>query len=209
MEYDLKPLSVSSELLHWEDSPIYYPAMVRIITPMDGENAFFYAILNAFYFPYREGILFNQQISQRQLVNMFRQELITSLNVPVHNGNENDTYLSIIGNGYYLKNSPDPTDLERQLKSNTSISYIVREHVSNVVNKDIYIIDASTQDIHVSPSDLQLLYKQRVSIFILKLSHHYELLGCRKPNGDFQTSFMPDHPWVKKIYTLINRRLCS
>lgn len=207
-EPNMVPLDCPFELIEWAKSPVYVPNMVRILTHMDTGSSLVHAVLNAFYIPYREGKLFGQDISQVELVHLFRRELALMLLKTMPN--KSITYVEELGNGSWVNmESTDINTLSTQLMSNTDFDPVMIEHLSNVTNTDIYIIDAEHQDLDRSPFDLETRYKMRSSIVILKLHSHYELVGLRLNSGEFITLFSHKHHWINSMYNRLAERMCS
>ena len=206
-QYIVEPLETAFELLKWSSSPIYVNNLVRLRTHMDQRSALAHAVLNAIYIPYREGELYGQEISQVELVHMFRRELAIMLLEKVPDTDK--LYVELIGKGAWLQMiSTDVEVLKSQLENPTiEFTSVMIEHVSNVLNKDIYIIDSETQDVVLLSGDLELMCQKRSSIVLLRMRKHYELLAIRTSSGDYISHFSPDHPWIETLYDRLAERV--
>ena len=65
----------------------------------------------------------------------------------------------------------------KELDSDRPVDNAYNEFISDQLNKDIYILDAVTQDVYMTGSDDNVLYKDRPSIVLMYLPGHYELVG--------------------------------
>jgi hypothetical protein len=201
----IRPLERSFEVLNWT-SHVAWTDMCRIMTHMDPGSSLIHATLNAFCLPYRDGLLYNQEISQIEFAHVFRKELAYSLSSDSGDGRE---YVELLGNGSWISmTSTDMDVLSDQLKTPShEFDSVMIEHLSNVIEKDIFIIDAETEDIVIDSVELSTRYKNRLSIVILKVKEHYELLCLRRFCGEFITHFDPEHEWIKKLKTIINSKM--
>ena len=203
----ISPLEHPFEVLDWESSPIWISNMVRLLTHMDIGSSLVHATINAFYIPYRKGLLFGQNISQVEMVHVFRNELAVSLlkNVP----GRDTTYVEELGNGTWVSMfSTNIENLIYQLRTPTfDFDSVMIEHLSNVIDKDIYVISAELQDIDSTSIDMCTRYKKRPSIVVLQLKKHYELMGIRLPGGEFITIFSPSHPWIQSLNIRLGNRM--
>ncbi|HLX54829.1 MAG TPA: hypothetical protein VKR58_12850, partial [Aquella sp.] len=98
----------------------------------------------------------------------------------------------------YSKGMPAFTlvNLQKLLNSNEYVDNRFNEFVSNVFNKDIYIINYSTQDLYITGKDDDILYKNRDSIVLIWYrENHYDLLGIIE-NNKLRTLFDTNHPFI-------------
>lgn len=80
------------------------------------------------------------------------------------------------------------------------------EYVSNVFGIDIYIMSDTTRNIYLLGANCDLIYKFRPSVVLMNLNNiHYETVGRVNNNGDIQTLFAPDDPWIRKLHS----KLCD
>ena len=91
--------------------------------------------------------------------------------------------------------------MKDELASDRPVDNAYNEFISNILNKDIYILDVMKKDIYVTGKDLDILYKGRESIVLLYIPGHYELVGIRNNNNDIKTLFDSDHPFIQSIQT--------
>ncbi len=96
--------------------------------------------------------------------------------------------------------------MQKELDSSASVSNIYNEFISDQLDKDIYILDAVKQDVYMTGTDHDLLYKDRTSIVILYMPGHYELVGVI--NDDYiETTFKPDHPLIQLLQERMSQLL--
>lgn len=180
-----------------------YPGMVRIRTGEDG-SCFFHAILQCFFQPYRSEMLDGKPISRSQITTNFRQDLADSLSKPA-DGISGPTHYDKLANGrlrsYVEDNMPEYTieNMEKELRSRSAVGQLYHEYLSEMVRKDIYILDGHLQDITIyGPDAEKLLYKNRESIVLLFKDGHYESVGV-KENGIIITHFKVTNEFIKFI----------
>lgn len=194
-------LSSETQSLVWTNSPFTYPGMVRIATPGDG-SCFFHGIAKAYSVPYKLGVLDGVPIDRGQFIRNLRRDLSLKLAEPASNGK---TYYELLGKGEVAKlGKEDPTyslkNLQSLLDSNRQVGYEFLEFVSNILNKDIYVLSEPHRDVYITgdTSETSTLYRGRPSIVLLSLGNHFELVGIREPAG-IRTLFPPNHPFITAI----------
>ena len=196
------------EYLNWDGDYSNWD-LVRFGVPLDG-NCFFHAVCQAFFKPYITEMINGKPISRLDLVKKLREELSEKLSQPVK-GNSGPTFYDLLNGGNtreFSKSVPKYTltAMQKLLNSNSPIGYGYIEYISNQLNKDIYILDASTQDIYVYVNDeYNLTFKNRNSIVLLYISGHYELIGLKNKNY-FDTHFSPNHPLIIFLKSRIKPR---
>lgn len=183
--------------LNWQGD-FKYPNMVRIRTIADG-SCYFHAIIKAIFKPYVVGYLDGQPLNRYEFIKELRKDLADHL----------DYHYDNLARGSFKKDSEHMKELSLEsmkniLKSNTEpVNELFDEYISNILDKDIYVLDAKTQDVYMHPDrNSGLLYKNRKSVVILDLHGHYELVGLSN-SGVIRTHFMPNDPFI--LY--IKRRL--
>lgn len=189
--------------LNWTRSNFNYPNIVRIGTIGDG-SCFFHAVVKAFYTPYKIGILNGIPIDKRAFIQNLRKDLAIKLVQKVDPLNKNSPrYYDLLGRGKlkeFSKEMPEYTieNMQRVLNSNLPVDNSFNEFVSNLLNKDIYLLDYLNKDVYITGKDDDILYKGRDSIVILVMPGHYELIGLMTVNG-IQTLFPSDHTLIQVI----------
>ncbi len=193
--------------------------ILRFKTPGDG-SCFFHSIINAFYIPYR---LRSQP--RHLIVRQFRIALATKLTSRIKS-KDNKTYYQVLSDGQLpilAKNLPEYSleNLQKQLLTINSwvTGYFYQEYISDLLDKDIYILDNATQDVVLThKSDKDMLYKGRNSIVIIFLDGHYELVGIREGGSPkagncsnpeipiFRTHFPYDHPFIQLLSSCIDNK---
>lgn len=186
--------------------------LVRFATPGDG-NCLFHAILNSFFVPYHEEKLEGVNISRQQIVTTFRQELSEKLSSPINDSPNAITYYDSLNEGHTQKFSQDVAEfslsyMKQQLNSYFPIGYGYMEFIGNILNKDIYILEAIRADIYIT-DDLHLTIKgNRPSIVLYYINGHYELIGIRD-EATFHTHFSPEHNFIKFLYERVTKYINS
>lgn len=172
---------------------IHYPNLVKISIIGDG-SCFFHSVLRSFNKTYMSSGYMERQRMARDVRRLLAKSLI-----------EKDPFT---GKLYYeslskgkLKEFGEnwkPASLNmmfRELMSSSPVDNKYHELISEKLCKDIYFIDLVKGDLYVTSSDIDLLYKNRNSIFILVTPGHYDLMGIEE-NGKINTYFSPRHPFV-------------
>jgi hypothetical protein len=183
--------------------------LVRFSTPTDG-SCLFHAIANSFFTPYHTSMLNGKCISRKTIVKSLRSELSDLLDSSDPNNIENVTYYNTINSGNTLKFSNIVPEFEleymqNELKSDSYIGYGYMEFIGNILNKDIYILEATRHDIYAS-DELNLTIKgNRDSIILYYIEGHYELVGLKNKNGSFNTHFSHKHSLIQCLY----KRVCE
>jgi len=200
----MRPLrSREFEKIKWTQN-ITYPGLIRIRTDADG-SCFFHAIAKAYFKPYITGKTKDgKPIDRKKFVRSLRKDLSKMLANKVDPKNpDSKTWYETVANGEWPRISEKMEEyslksMQKELDSNASVSNIYNEFISDQLNKDIYILDGIKQDVYMTGTDEKLLYKDRLSIVILYLPGHYELVGVEE-NGYIQTSFESNSGLIKMI----------
>ena len=189
--------------LNWTRGGFNYPNLVRIGTIGDG-SCFFHAIVKAFYTPYKLGVLNGVPIDKRAFIKNLRKDCAVKLVQKVNPSNKlSPRYYDVLSRGRlndFAKSVPAFTleNMQKVLNSNLPIDNSFNEFISNLLNKDIYLLDFSTKDVYITGKDDDILYKGRDSIIILVMPGHYELIGLITNNG-IQTLFPADSALIRAI----------
>lgn len=189
--------------LNW-NGPITYPNMVRIGVSADG-SCFFHAILLAFYKPYQNESENGIPVNRRSLVRDFRHDLSIRLGENQDLGKlESPLVYDTLSRGTLRDFSQEMKEyslpaMQEELNSDSPIDNAYHEFISNEISKDIYILDFEKQDVYITGSDLDILYKGRPSIVILYIPGHFELIGLRNPDGSISTFFDSQHPFIQRL----------
>lgn len=184
------------EILDWSGiSNFSYDGMVRKKEIGDG-SCFFHSFADSFYRPYKLG-----EVDKRKFVKSIRHQLSELL------GSKNErgiVWYYTLSRGKlldYSKQMPDFTleNMQALLDSSNSIDNRFNEFISNVFNKDIYIIDGTTRDVYITGDDDEILYKGRESVVLLYYNrNHYDLVGILDDDR-LITLFKPNHPFILQI----------
>jgi len=196
------------ELLNWNNTPFSYPGLVRIRTIGDG-SCFFHAITKSFFMPYKEGIIDGVPLNKMEFIKNLRSDLAKKLGEKVNPNDPNSPrYYDVLSRGKladFAKGVPQYTleNMQTQLNSNTPVDNVYNEFISNMLKKDIYLLDLITKDVYITGTDDDILYKNRDSIIILTMPGHYELIGLMSDSG-ILTLFSPTHPLIRAIRNRMN-----
>lgn len=180
-------------LLNWPSNGNFsYPELVIIDVPADG-SCFFHALVLSIYKPYQLN-----KVNKGKFVREFRKNLAHQLI---------DDY-DKLSNGKLRELSKEMPEISLQammqeLDSTKSISNIYNEFISDLLNRDIYLLDYRKKDVYLTGSDLNILYKGRKSTVLVINGNHYQLVGIKKPDGSIKVGFNVDHPLILEIQTRI------
>ena len=195
------------EPLNWVGEKFNYDGMYRKKTPGDG-SCYFHAILDAYFVPYRTGRLNGKLLDRFSFVKKFRKDLASLLSQPRINGK---TYYETLSQGELpslSKAMPEVSinSMKNGLVSFNSVNYMYHELVSDVLNKDVYILDSKSKDVYIIDSDLDLYYKKRNSVVILFIPGHFEVVGITV-DGTLETYFHHKNPFIQAIRRRIDLKL--
>ena len=200
----IKPLmDVEYERLSW-DKIFKGFDLIRIKTESDG-SCFFHAIAKAYFKPYITGKITNKDFNRKDFVHNLRKDLSKTLGSKINPDNPNSrTYYQTLSKGELEKISEEIPEyslenMQKELDSNSPISNVYNEFISNQLNIDIYILDAIKRDIYMTGTDDNLLYKNRKSVVILYMPGHYELVGLLHPKDYIETYFSPNSSFIRRI----------
>lgn len=206
--YLIAPLiDQEKEILNWSGSPFNYPDMVRIRTDMDG-SCFFHAIAKSFYKPYQAGMINGIPLDRGDFIKNLRKDLALKLGEKTQDGRRQYDLLSKGELANFGKVYPEYKfdNMVKILNDNkVPVDNVYNEFISNVLNKDIYLLDLEKRDVYMTGDDENVLYKNRDSIVILVLPGHYELIGLMTPFGA-QTLFKYNHPFIQSIRTRMRQK---
>ncbi len=171
-----------------------------ILHVIDGNSSFYHAIFLAYYTPYQLQKKDGRYVNRRKFVNSFRHELANLLDHPATNVNNTDsiTHYQTLDRGKL--NNPEHTieAIRKAIRFNHYINPIVHQYISNIINKDIYIIDFKTKEVVQVTQNKDLIYQQRDSIIVIYFPGHYELIGIYIDNK-ITTLFSPHSELITTI----------
>lgn len=165
-------------------------------------SCYFHAIIDAYFLPIRTGVLNGERFDRFKFVKKFRYDLSNLLEQPrpQYGGK---TYYETLSRGELSDRAKNIEEaslayMKKLLRSQDSVSYIYHEFVSDLLNLDIYILDAEKRDVRLIDSDLGMYYKNRKSIILLYLPGHFELIGTMRL-GELKTYFSPRDKLIKTL----------
>lgn len=196
--------------------------LIRIDTPGD-RNCLFHAITNSFFVPYYTGIVDGNKMTRIEIITQMRKEFSEKLSTPVSSDPNSKTHYEIINSGktsefpilsdlpqydYSLRN------MKKQLSGSNNIGYGYIECISNMLNKNIYILNHSGNDLYpFEKTELLNIYKKNRSSIVLYYTtpddndsyDHYELVGIMN-NGIIDTYFHSNHTFIDFLYNRVLER---
>jgi hypothetical protein len=192
--------------------------LIRINTASDG-HCLFHAIANSFFVPYHTEILEGNKIKRIEIVKQMRKRFSENLSSPISSEPNAKTHYEIINSGKTAEFPLCPDSLEydfslnnmkKQLDSNKYIGYGYIEYISNILDKNIYILNDSNSDLYpYEKTELPNIYKKNRSSIVLYFSfNHYELVGIMN-NGIVDTYFDSDHTFIKFLYNRVLEKIKS
>jgi hypothetical protein len=169
-----------------------------VVLPTLGDgNCFFHSVLRAFNTHYIKAKSITDRVN---MARTFRNALADRLEEidPLTGKN----YYAGLNNGELEKISGGVKEyslsaLQKELRSSAPVDNIYQEIISNAMNKDIYIIDGTKQDMYHVGSAFSLYYKGRNSIIIYYIPGHFEVVGIKQKDGTIATLFTPEHPLIQ------------
>jgi len=191
-------------VLNLSNSTLSYPNLVLISVP-NNPSSILHAVLKAFFNPYITGILDDKILNRENYVRSLRRDLANKLYEKDHSG----YIIYDLLNGGRMRELSQYNEIfelnrfSRLLDSDKYIGVECLELLSNIVDKDIYIIDYEKKDVYSLPIHPNFLYKNRRSIVLLYLSYRFELVGIEN-NGGIETIFEPDHQFVSILKNRYN-----
>jgi hypothetical protein len=209
---DCRPIKIldddGREKLDWIRCNIEYPKIYRIGAIGDG-TCLFHAIVKAFHLPY-----IDQKVDRRKFIAGLKKELSDALNEKMTKFDEKGgdiTYYDFLSRGNLREFSKTDAryslaNMKQELLESKGNDNLFIEYLSEVLNKDIYILDQKKQDIYIQGDDRAILYKKRPSIVVLYLEdlRHYELIGVER-EGKIETMFSPEDPFILNLQNRMNQ----
>jgi hypothetical protein len=185
---------------------ISYPGLMRFHTYTDG-SCLVHALLNAFWKPYHSGLLNGQPLHRKEFVRNLRTQMADLLRQPSIPGNpKSPINYDLLSNGALreLADSVPECSLEKMcaiLDSNAFLGYVFIEFFSEKFNIDIYILDLKKMDVYIMGKGTDhLYYKGRNSVVIGYIDNHFETLGIRTSEVNYDTFFDSESPFIRKIW---------
>jgi len=213
--YDNGPVGDFYRKINWENGFENWQ-LIRIDTIGD-RSCLFHAIANAYFVPYYTETLDGTKMTRREIVRQMRKELSEKLNSPISSDPNSKTHYEIINSGKTAEfpvSSELPqydfslTNMQKQLNSDNNIGYGYIEYISNILNKNIYILNEANNDLFPFEKREYLnIYKKDRSSLVLYYTapmddesyDHYELVGIMN-NGIVDTYFDSNHTFIKFLY---------
>lgn len=192
--------------LNWE----LYPGLVKLNMMGDG-SCFFHSIAYSFHKPYRFETIEGYVLDRRDFIRKLRKDLSIKLGQPVNPSDPNSPiYYDVLSRGQLSELSKTLPEysllyMQKELDSNTPIDSIYHEFVSDILNKDIYILDGESRDVY--QLDRELYYKGRPSIVLYYANNHYDLIGLNTKVGEnsndngIKTFFNPNSDFIRILYS--------
>ena len=184
------------EILDWEGlSDFYYDGLIKKREIDDG-SCFFHCIVDSFYKPYQLG-----EIDKKEYITTLRKDFANALTTDIYEKLSRGQLREFSKKvpGYSL------TDFKTILDSRQFVDNRFNEYISNVINKDIYIIDYENKNVYITGKDDDILYKNRDSIVMVWINkNHFDLAGVLQ-GKKLTTLFKYDHPFIQTIKQNLKR----
>ena len=183
--------------------PIRYPGLVRFKVPADG-SCLIHAILLAYNQSYRLEKQNGKPIARKEIVKKLREELSNLLAAPVDPLDPTSPrHYDLIARGSLTEmsaNFPKYTleNMQETLNSSEWLDYIFFEFIGDALDKDLYILDETKQDLYTTGEE-DLYQKGRPSIVLGFQHNHYELIGVMNGDGVVRTLFYPDEDFITRL----------
>ena len=121
------------------------------------------------------------------------------------------THYETLGNGNTCKFSEEIPEfklsyMKDQLNSDNPIGYGYMEFIGNIINKDIYTLDARHRDIYTMDELALSIKGNRKSIILFYLEGHFEMVGLYEETGII-THFNPEHELIRFLYRRVQEFL--
>ncbi len=174
-------------------------AQLYEVTTLGDGSCFFHAVLRSFSQEYRDAPNSERTLLARRLRNFLADKLEET------NPATGLTCYEELSNGRledYAMAVPSYTveALQAELRSSAPTGDAYLELISNVLEKDVYIVNKSKGDVYTINSALDLFYKRRSSIVVIyDGSGHYTLLGLRNKTEELSTHYAFDHPLIQSL----------
>lgn len=184
----------------------YADKLILISTISDG-SCYFHAIASAYSVAYLTEMLDGKPISKRNFVRNMRNELAETLK----------SYYPNLAKGSissFGKEVPEASyeGMKELLLSTRAVGLEIHEFVSEVLEKDIYILDKSHRKLYPLGDVAQEYYKGRNSIILMYTpgssringsDGHFELIGLRDGES-VMTLFPSNHPLILHLRSSFN-----
>ena len=215
--------------LDWENSPFQYRGMLKIDI-MKSKSSWFHAVLKGFSKLYMNelSILYMEMTSymrrgerrgeppyrtNEDLVIKTRNSLADRLVEENPDDPKGRTYYQCLRGGTLEERAKeDPffslEIMAKELRTGQPYDSIYHEFISNVLKRDIYILDQETKDVHLVSSNMSLFYKNRGSVVLLRTSDHYDLVVVADPYTPC-THFSTGCPFIKAIRKRMRQKIDS
>ncbi len=169
-----------------------WPTMVAV-TPKDSkEDSLFHAIALACFKPYVTGVLRGERINKDKIVSDMRTEMAQKLNYGTGMG-ESRVY-DMLNGGHRIPISYD--ELYSQFLGTSSTSVCMLEHISNCINRDIYIYDHNINDLWYT-GDESFRLQDRNSILLYRENNEiYSVVGIKKEDDVVFSHFSPSCEFI-------------
>lgn len=165
------------------------------ITPKDDrESTIFHAIALACFTPYTTGIMKGERVNRDKIVIDMKLEMAQRLGYETGVGSAKQ--FDILNGGHPYPISYD--DLYAQFIGTAKSSPYMLEHISNCIDRDIYVYDDELKDLWLL-GDEEYRIKYRNSIVLYHKNGVFDLIGICKSDDVVFSQFSPDSEFIKFI----------
>mgnify|MGYP000885030442 CR=1 FL=1 len=129
-----------------------------------------------------------------------RQRMVIEFRKTISDNLTEDIYSKLLGGALCKTDLPEFSldNMKNELNSKNSIGYGYIEYISNVIEKDIYILEASKETLYVSDESKYSCLGYRPSIILLYYEGHYETVGIIK-QGELFTHYCHSYSLIEKL----------
>ena len=197
--HELPVMNKSHELLVWPTSPVRHVGLCRVQTPYS-RDGIYHAILNGCSEHYRKQKINGYPVKFDDIVTMFRRELATIFAY----GPVGERPYDRLSNGTaraLAKQSPEYSlhAMQSSLLRDGFIPAHLLPFVCDTIGHDIIYISGIDRDVETFSNQTDQAILGRPTVILIYSRNHYELVGLMDADGEVDTCFKPDHPYIKRL----------
>ena len=193
------------EPLNWCNSEkLNYENMVKLDTHHDF-SSILHAILKGYSSVYITSTYNGKRIDRCEYIDRLRKDFATKLPQPsILTNLSSPTNYQLLVNTFRegsFFSSYTMEQLISRLNSNEFMGDEYLFHISELLGKDVYVLDEITEDVYETVSKSKDLHKDRNSIVIAyaKNINKFSLVGILNARGEIETYFKPGNPFIVAI----------
>lgn len=199
--------------LDWtKDDPISYAGMVKLQSTQD-HSSLLHSILKAYSLIYITQEYKGQRLDRCSYIRKLREDLANQLSKPTDASRPDSPTLYETLNGGTMdeiakyNSSYSLSSMQDRLRNDQELGVEYIEFLSNLLDKDIYVLDEMKRSIFPVGVEPKHLYKGRKSIVIIYSENisRYDLVGLLE-GGRVKTYFRPANPFIVMLRTQAKKR---